>query len=97
MIALCYLGVAVGYRPQNMGLCGMDSMIRFLGLATSLLVGVCGFLLIVLFAATYLTVLEWVLGPVDDPRTVLAGGLVLGFAAVLKGLDVFVRWYERRF
>jgi len=75
----------------------MDSMTRFLGLATSMLVGVCGFVLIVLFAGTYLTVLEWLLGPVDDPRTVLAGGLVLGFAGVLQGLDRFVRWYERRF
>ncbi|MBL8660817.1 MAG: hypothetical protein JNM75_13810 [Rhodospirillales bacterium] len=72
-----------------------DGLARFFGVMTSILVGACGFLLILLFAGLYLSVVEWSLGPVDDRRFVIAGGLLLGFAIAMRGLDAFVRWFHR--
>lgn len=73
----------------------MEGMARVLGAVTSILVGVFIFLLVVIFAALHLVVVEWMLGPVDDRRFVLAGGLLLGFAIAIKCLDIFSRWYGR--
>lgn len=74
---------------------GMDRQVGILGAVTSILVGAGTFVVIALFASFYLLVIEWAMGPVDDRRFVLAGGLVLGFLFALKGLDRFTRWCDR--
>jgi hypothetical protein len=52
-------------------------------------------MLIQLFAAAYLGVIEALVGQVDDPRLVFAGGLLLGFFLVVRGLDTLFRWLGR--
>ena len=52
-------------------------------------------MLIELFAAAYLSAIEAVVGEVDDPRLVFAGGLVLGFFLAVRGLDAVFYWYRR--
>ena len=73
----------------------MYGIVRFMGLATSIMVGVGAFMLIELFAAAYLSGIEALVGEVDDPRFVFAGGLLLGFVLVVRGLDTVFRWYRR--
>lgn len=73
----------------------MGSIVRFIGIATSIMLGVGAFMLIELFAAAYLSVIEALVGQVDDPRFVFAGGLLLGFFLVIRGLDMVFRWYRR--
>lgn len=73
----------------------MYGIVRFMGLATSIMLGIGGFMLIELFAAAYLGVIEALVGEVDDPRLVFAGGLLLGFFLVVRGLDALFRWFGR--
>lgn len=72
----------------------MDSVPKLFGLMTSIMVGACGFMLILLFAGLYLYLIELALGPVDDRRYVFAGGLLLGFALSVRSLDAFTRWFD---
>ncbi|HRK95963.1 MAG TPA: hypothetical protein PK694_06540 [Rhodospirillales bacterium] len=74
----------------------MGDIVRFMGLATSIMLGIGVFLLIELFAAGYLSAIEAVVGEVDDPRFVFAGGLLLGFFLAIRGLDALFRWYRRQ-
>lgn len=73
----------------------MYGIVRFMGLTTSIMLGIGGFMLIELFAAAYLGVIEALVGKVDDPRLVFAGGLLLGFFLVVRGLDTLFRWLGR--
>ncbi len=73
----------------------MDSLAKMFGLMTSIMVGACGFMLILLFAGLYLYLIELALGPVDDSRYVFAGGLLLGFALSVRSFDAFTRWFTR--
>ena len=73
----------------------MNGIIKFVGLATSIMLGVGVFLLIELFAAAYLSAIEAMVGEVDDARLVFAGGLVLGFFLAVRGLDAVFHWYRR--
>ncbi|MCU0893343.1 MAG: hypothetical protein MUD06_03315 [Rhodospirillales bacterium] len=73
----------------------MYGIVRFMGLTTSIMLGIGGFMLIELFAAAYLGVIEALVGQVDDPRLVFAGGLLLGFFLVVRGLDTLFRWFGR--
>jgi hypothetical protein len=73
----------------------MSSIVRFVGIATSIMLGIGTFMLIELFAASYLSVIEALVGEVDDPRFVFAGGLLLGFFLAIRGIDAIFRWYRR--
>lgn len=73
----------------------MYGIVRFMGLTTSIMLGIGGFMLIELFAAAYLGVIEALVGQVDDPRLVFVGGLFLGFFLVVRGLDTLFRWLGR--
>lgn len=73
----------------------MLGIIRFMGLVTSIMLGIGGFMIIELFAAAYLSAIEALVGQVDDPRLVFAGGLLLGFFLVVRGLDTLFRWLAR--
>jgi hypothetical protein len=73
----------------------MLSIGRFMGIATSIILGVGAFMLIELFAAVYLYAIEAMVGKVDDPRLVFSGGLLLGFFLAIRGLDAVFRWYRR--
>lgn len=73
----------------------MGGIVRFIGIATSIMLGVGVFMLIELFAAAYLCAIEAMVGPVDDPRFVFAGGLLLGFFLAIRGLDALFRWHRR--
>lgn len=73
----------------------MSNIVRFMGIAMSIMLGVGAFILIELFAAAYLSAIEALVGKVDDPRFVFAGGLLLGFFLVIRGIDAVFRWYRR--
>ena len=70
----------------------MSSIVRFIGIATSIMMGIGAFMLIELFAAASLCAIETVVGEVDDPRFVFAGGLLLGFFLAVRALDAVFRW-----
>jgi hypothetical protein len=65
----------------------------FCSVMTSILVGFGAFMLILIFACAYLDVVEWLLGPAEDPRAVFAAGLVLGFLLAKRALDRLCRWF----
>jgi hypothetical protein len=82
-------------EAQGVGM-GMDSLVKFFGVVTSIMVGVFGFIFIQLFAGAYLSMIEWVFGDLDDRRLVFAGGLILGLVIAMKALDAFSRWFSRK-